>query len=188
MNGLTGKQKAFIDEYFVDFNATRAAQRAGYGGNENTLANIGSTNLIKPKIARHIAERFQAQCMTADECLARLGKQARADLGDYIDIAGYVDLERLKQDGLTDLIKKYKVTRTQLRGIRVEIEIHDQQRALELIGKAHGLFRERHEHTGKDGGPIKSDIEHRAAVTIYIPDNGRDRNQTTTGETRDVPE
>lgn len=30
--------------------------------------------------------------------------------------------------------------------------------------------KHRHEHTGEDGGPI----EHRQAVTIYVPDNGRD--------------
>lgn len=141
MNGLTGKQKVFIDEYFVDFNATRAAERAGYAGSENTLSNVGWENLRKPKIASHIKARFQAQCMTADECLARLAKQARADLGDYIDVAGYVDIERLKKDGKTDLIKKYKMRHT-LGGIAVEVEIHDQQRALELIGKAHGIFKE----------------------------------------------
>jgi phage terminase small subunit len=39
------------------------------------------------------------------------------------------------------------------------------------LGKAkiHGLLIEKNEHTGKDGGPIKTD----ATVQIYLPDNTR---------------
>jgi phage terminase small subunit len=40
------------------------------------------------------------------------------------------------------------------------------------LGKAkiHGLLIEKNEHTGKDGGPIKTD----STVKIYLPHNGRD--------------
>lgn len=31
-------------------------------------------------------------------------------------------------------------------------------KALELLGKAHGIFKEKHEHTGPNGGPIKHDV------------------------------
>jgi phage terminase small subunit len=46
---LTTKQHAFVLEYLVDFNATEAALRAGYKGGRATLANIGTTNLAKPR-------------------------------------------------------------------------------------------------------------------------------------------
>ena len=45
---MTNKQKAFIAEYLVDFNATQAAIRAGYG--ENTAYNSGYQNLRNPEI------------------------------------------------------------------------------------------------------------------------------------------
>jgi phage terminase small subunit len=52
---LTGKQNAFIGEYLIDFNATRAAEAAGYSKASARL--IGSENLTKPYIAAEIARR-----------------------------------------------------------------------------------------------------------------------------------
>jgi phage terminase small subunit len=41
------------------------------------------------------------------------------------------------------------------------------------LGKAklHGMLVDRNEHTGKDGGPIETT----ETVTIYLPDNGRNK-------------
>lgn len=52
---FTTKQQRFID--FYDGNATDAARRAGYKGNDNTLAQVGDENLRKPKIAAAIKNR-----------------------------------------------------------------------------------------------------------------------------------
>ena len=38
-----------------------------------------------------------------------------------------------------------------------------------LKGARPDRYRERHEHTGKDGGPIET----RGTVNVYLPDNGR---------------
>lgn len=51
---LTDKQQAFIDEYLIDLNATKAAMRAGYS--EETAQQIGSENLSKPVIQKAIQE------------------------------------------------------------------------------------------------------------------------------------
>lgn len=56
---LTAKQRAFVDEYLVDMNASAAARRAGYS--KRTAHDIGHENLRKPKIAAAIAERQQAR-------------------------------------------------------------------------------------------------------------------------------
>lgn len=53
---LTNKQKAFIDEYLVDFNATQAAIRAGYS--EKSAYSIGWENLQKDYIAQRIESRL----------------------------------------------------------------------------------------------------------------------------------
>lgn len=45
---LTDKQKRFIEEYTIDFNATQAALRAGYS--KKTAYSIGQENLTKPEI------------------------------------------------------------------------------------------------------------------------------------------
>lgn len=52
---LTAKQRAFIDEYLVDFNGTQAAIRAGYS--EKTANVIAAENLAKPYIAEIVAKQ-----------------------------------------------------------------------------------------------------------------------------------
>ena len=47
-------------------NATRAAELAGYQGDENTLASIGSENLKKPKIRGAIRDRVSTDPLVAD--------------------------------------------------------------------------------------------------------------------------
>ena len=51
---LTVKQQIFVDEYIIDFNATRAAIAAGYS--EKTASRMGSENLSKPVIQEAIAK------------------------------------------------------------------------------------------------------------------------------------
>src|SRR5690606_35612738 len=54
---LTAKQRRFIDEYLRCWNATEAAQRAGYKGSKATLATVGYENLNKPYI-RAVIEKY----------------------------------------------------------------------------------------------------------------------------------
>ena len=53
---VTDKQKLFINEYLVDFNATQAAIRAGYS--EDSAGVIGFENLKKPEIDKAIKEHI----------------------------------------------------------------------------------------------------------------------------------
>ncbi len=55
---MTPKQAAFVDEYLVDFNATRAAIRAGYS--ERSAYNIGYCNLRHPEITVALEVRLAA--------------------------------------------------------------------------------------------------------------------------------
>lgn len=55
---LTLKQRRFIEEYLIDFNATQAAIRAGYS--EKTAYSVGHENLSKPEIKSEI-DRLTAQ-------------------------------------------------------------------------------------------------------------------------------
>lgn len=150
---MKAKWLVFIAEYLKDFNGSAAARRAGYKGRSNTIAQRLLSNVdIDAEIKRQIAER----AMGADEVLDRLAQMARGDLGDAIESFPFgrgsiskVDWDKLVQAGKTHLVKKFKVTKD-----GVEIELHDPQRALELLGKHHKLFTERQEVTGEDGGEI----------------------------------
>lgn len=142
---LTGKQQAFIDHYLECLNATEAARRAGYQGNDATLAAVGYENLRKPQISVVIEKHWAAHGVTAEEVISRLTEQARVSVEDFIDIIEpgrvmILNLEKAKDQGKLHLIKKLYWTE---QGPR--LELHDSQRALELIGKTMGLFTDRHE-------------------------------------------
>lgn len=153
---LTTRQQLFVNEYLIDYNATRAAQRAGYSGDDNTLAVTGHDNLRNPKIAEAIQKRIQEKAMSADEVLMRLAEHARADMGQWMSDDGALDLAAMKRDGATHLI--HKVKRTERSGstpsggewehVTVEVELHPAQPALVHLGKHHKLFTEQVEHSG----------------------------------------
>ncbi len=56
---LTPKQAIFVSEYLKTGNATEAARKAGYKGNDVTLGAVGAENLKKPHIAVAIKEKQQ---------------------------------------------------------------------------------------------------------------------------------
>ena len=157
---LTGKQQAFVNAYLGEarFNATEAARLAGYKGNDHTLRTVGHQNLTKLDIKAAIADFWAQNAMTAEETLHRLADMARGDIGDFLsDVTitkdgrsktiTIVDMQKVKANGR--LVKS--VTQTKL-GPR--IELHDARAALVDIGRAHKIFTDKTELTGKDGGAI----------------------------------
>lgn len=163
---LSSKQQAFVDEYLRTWNATKAAIAAGYS--EKTAGSQGFDLLKKPEIQGAIKERLESKAMAADEVLARFAEQARFDATPYlifeerygddeededepniVKVFVGIDVDKLRADGLGHLLKSISKTRG---GLRVEWQ--DSQKALELIGKHLGLFRERIEHSGPNGAPL----------------------------------
>ena len=153
---LTGKQRLFVEAYLECWNATEAARRAEYQGNENTLGSVGWENMQKPAIAAAISRRLSEKAMSADEVLMRLANMARGDISEFIQDYGAIDWKAVKEKG--HLVKK--VSHTQ--GKQSSIELYDAQAALEKIGRGHGLFvdRQKHEYVGD--------------ITIRIVRNGTD--------------
>ncbi len=78
-NTLTIKQQLFIDKHLQCFNATEAAQLAGYKGNGVTLATVGYQNIRKYQIAEAIKIRLAESAMATDEVLKRLADFARGE-------------------------------------------------------------------------------------------------------------
>lgn len=147
MDELTGLQLAFCYEYVKDFNGTRACERAGYEGNENVWAVQAYHNLRNPKIRRVIKELVSANAMAANEVLARLADTARFDPSDYFVKKRskiFVDLDKIKADGLGHIIKEISYDRHG----HLVVKFDDRQAALLNIGRAHGLFTEKLELSG----------------------------------------
>lgn len=72
MDKLTAKQQKFVDVYAG--NATEAARKAGYDGNEVTLGQVGAENLKKPQIVKAIRDRRDTEL--APFIASRIERQA----------------------------------------------------------------------------------------------------------------
>lgn len=141
--GLTNKQRAFVEEYLAcGFNASEAARRAGYS--ENTARQQGQRLLTNVDIAAAIQQGLAERAMPATEVLARLAEHARGTMDDFLDDAGDIDLKRGRERGRLHLVKSRSVTKEGER-----IELYDAQAALALLGRHHKLFTDMVEHGGK---------------------------------------
>jgi phage terminase small subunit len=137
---LNDKQQAFVEAYLATWNASEAARQADYA----KPGQQGHRLLKNVEIEAEIKQRIAEKAMTADEVLVRLAEQARNEHGAYISTSGAIDLRRLIADGKGHLIKGIK--RTQFGD---NIEFYDAQAALVHIGKHHGLFTDKVEHSGE---------------------------------------
>lgn len=152
MSDLTLQQREFVNQYFVDFNGTRAAQRASYRGNENTLAVTASRLLRNNKVKALIKKRFVARCMTADEALFRLAAQARGNIGQYISEHGVIDWVAVKKDGV--LFKEI----SHVKGKSSSFKMHDAQAALVQILRHHGAFEKDKPETTINVAPVVREV------------------------------
>lgn len=123
---LTSKQRLFVKEYLVDLNATQAAIRAGYS--KKTAGQIGEQNLKKLEIQQALTEAIQARAerveITQDYVLSMLVKNIERAMQE----------EEIKIDGRGTGEFKYNGAVA--------------NKALELLGKHLGMFKERIEYSG----------------------------------------
>jgi hypothetical protein len=177
MTRAYGKWREFAEAYIsLRFNG-KQAYKSVYGDDlSDNVATVGASKLLrKPNVQEYLRKRFAEKSMKADEVIYHLTDQARApDTTQFIELRDVyqvdnegnyrltgkmldIDLEEIKAQGLGHLIKSIGQTTGGLK-----IEWYDAQGALEKIGRAHGIFKEKVEHTGS-----------LSAVRIFIPDNER---------------
>lgn len=136
---LSDRQRAFLAAYLgpARFNATRAAELAGYA----EPGQAGWRLLKNVEIQAAVQARLDQAAMGADEVLARLAEHARGSIADFVTLDGagepVLDLRRAKELGLLHLVKSLKPTRH-----GIALELYDAQAALVTLGRHHGLWKE----------------------------------------------
>ncbi len=193
MAELTDKQAAFVAEYLKCWNAAEAARRAGCPA--RSARQIGHEWLTKPDIRAEIDRRLAELTLSSDEVLVRLAEQARGSLGDFlvIDKAGRarLDLAKARKAKKLHLVKKFRAKTDTEGNVNVEIELHDPQNALQLIGKHHRLFGEA--SLNIDLSKLSEDQLERIAngedpvVVVATPGAGGAGEETPAGPTEDGP-
>jgi phage terminase small subunit len=157
--------------------------RAAYGAagyrTHGVVADAAASRLLRNvKVAARVAElksvAAQAATVTAARVLDELAKLAFANMADYIKIGAdgqpRVDLSALTRDQSAAIHELVVETRTETREegppaviVKTRFKLADKRGPLVDLGKHLGIFKERVEHTGKDGGPVEvkqyTDIE-----------------------------
>ena len=140
---LTAKQKKFVDEYLIDLNATQAAIRAGYS--KKAANRIASDNLSKHDIQQYLQEcqkKLQNKTeITQERVINELASIAFSKGTDYATVKnGCVTIK--DTDKLTEN-QKAVISGVKSTPYGVEIKLTDKLKALELIGKHIGMFKDK---------------------------------------------
>lgn len=156
MANLTPKQQRFVEEYLIDLNATQAAIRAGYS--TRTAKSIGQENLTKPDIQKAIEEaqnkRTERTEVTQDYVISNIQKVIeRCMQQEAVQARDGSPLLVQGPDGDLACLFEFKETGA-LKG-------------LELLGKHLGLFKDKIEHSGPNGGPIDLNLK------VVFEDDGK---------------
>ena len=161
-NGLTEKQNKFVDEYLVDLNATQAAIRAGYS--EKTAYSIGHENLSKPEIISALQQRRDEIAKTTDvtpeRVLEEYAKIGFSDLRNALTSDGHlIDPHDWDDDfaaavASVEVVKRAGGDKDEPIEYTHKIKTWDKKGALDSMARHLGMFVDKVEHTGKDGGPI----------------------------------
>lgn len=168
MTELNDKQARFVEEYLVDLHATQAAIRAGYS--EKTAAQQASRLLSDVKISDAIAhakaERSSRTEITQDMVLKELAKVGFSDLRNVFTREGHIidpqdwDDDTAGAVSSLEVIRKPSAERDEDGNQAFEyvhkFKVWDKVSALEKVGKHLGMFPNKHEVTGKDGGAIET--------------------------------
>jgi len=151
------RRERFAREYLIDLNGTRAAVAAGYSP---ATAAVTASRLLKDAKVRALIGEAQADLM------------AEAD----IDAAWVLAALRDNYERAMTAVPVYDREGNPTGEYTYQGAVAN--RSLELIGKHIGMFVERHEVTGKDGGPIQHEdvtvardrLRHRLAA--WLPETG----------------
>lgn len=161
MAKLTAKQKKFVEEYLIDLNATQAAIRAGYS--TESAKEIGCENLTKPnvkaEIDKAIAERSRRTGINQDRVLRELAKIAFVNPNDVINFRD-ATVKMTSEENLAAIasIKVKEIPGEYGNATEREVKLYDKLRALDLLGRHLGMFKDKIEINGDMGVKIVDDI------------------------------
>ena len=156
---MTNKQKAFVDEYLIDLNATRA-YKAVYTGikNDDVARKNGSRLLtnadVKEYLNQRMKDREKRTEITQDKVLKELAAIAFANGSDFARVVTktgfnkqgkevqYQDVELEVTDQLPEE-KKKAIAGIKMGKNGIEVSTCDKVKALELLGRHLGMWNDK---------------------------------------------
>lgn len=141
---LTQRELEFVDWYMLGLSPYRIAKKMKITG-PAAYKYLKDNKGVQEEIERRFERRA---AITKGEIVERLADQARGDMGAFLHWRSNEDRApeiAVPEDTPTHLIRKYVKTSKRLGAKlieeRIEIELYDAQKALEILGKHLGMFR-----------------------------------------------
>ena len=177
---LTDKQKLFADEYLIDLNATRAYKAVYKSCKKDETARVnGSKLLTNTNVAEYINQRMKDREkrteITQDKVLSELAAIAFAKGSDFAKVVEepiilhgcYVmdpDTGKIRTEDVVRITPTDKLPEDKQKAISgikqgkygIEISTCDKVRALELLGRHLGMFKDKVEVTGNINNPYEN--------------------------------
>lgn len=167
--------------------ADEAYIEAGYKANRGNAATLKANQSIADRVAEILQRGADRAEINEEMVLRELAKIGFSDIRRAIKWNGHLVTEEDQPDGGDVLVVKTtvsnhvtlvdsedlddetaaaiaKISQNATGGI--SLQMHDKRAALVDIGKHLGMFKDKVEVTGKDGGPISTDQTHHGAVPI----------------------
>ena len=145
--------------------ATEAYTAAGYTDNDGNASRLKGNERIAARVTEILEKAAERVEINAANVLAELGKMAFSNMLDYAKVNSdgsmSADFTSLTRDQAAAIQEITTETRHERDGddtipvTKTKFKLADKRGNLELLGKHLGLFKDRFELTGRDGGAIE---------------------------------
>lgn len=149
---VTDKQRAFVDEYLIDLNATRAYKAVYKSCKKDETARVnGSRLLTNANVAAYLAQRQrdiqQRTEITQDKVVQELAAIAFADIADYVQVQDHGGLPMVEITPTKDIpvSKRAAIASIKQGNNGIEVKLHNKLDALDKLGRHLGMFKDRQE-------------------------------------------
>jgi phage terminase small subunit len=160
-NGMTLRQRRFVAAYLGACcgDAEAAIVEAGYPrDNRQRIQREARRVLALPSVQQAIARQFSKHMLTEEWAMSTLAELASANMANFLDSEGRVDLTKAAAMGALGQIREMEtITDPDTnKVVKVKLKLHDRLQALIILLRVKGLLVN---HTKVEGG-----IEHRVAT------------------------
>jgi len=152
---LTAKQKIFADEYLIDLNATRAYKVAYLKVKKDETAKAAASRMltnvnVAAYVEKRMKDREKRTEITQDMVLKELAKIGFADVTDFVTIENKGSYKAVQVKSTDDMPgdKLGAIAGIKEGANGIEIKLNDKGKALELIGRHLGMFKDKLEVSG----------------------------------------
>ncbi len=160
----TPRHEKFAQQ-LANLNSQDAAYAAaGYKPNASHASRLARNGNVKARVAELVAAGAEKAAIDVAQVLAELAKIGFANMQDYIGVTSdgdpFVALSNMTREQAAAVqqitVEDFKDGRGEdARDVRkITFKLADKRAALVDIGKHLGMFKELHEHSGKDGAPL----------------------------------